>query len=130
MSYEHKEASLEVIGISAGLLALMVALSIGTSLWMYYARYHGPGAVPTAGRTTSFQHGAEEKIGILVDYAKVEQSRRDQLERYRWVDRNAGVAQIPIERAMDLIAAGRQPAPAPREPGQVPSSGSAATEGQ
>ena len=120
MSHEHKEASLEVIGISAGLLALMVVLSIGISLWVYYARYHGPGAEPTAGRTTSFRHGAEQQIGILVDYAKVERSGRDQLERYRWIDRSAGVAQIPIERAMELVAAGRQPAPAPKDPGEVP----------
>jgi hypothetical protein len=27
------------------------------------------------------------------------------LEHYRWVDRTGGVVQIPIERAMDLVAA-------------------------
>ncbi|MFI4890788.1 MAG: hypothetical protein ACHQIL_09680 [Steroidobacterales bacterium] len=34
--------------------------------------------------------------------------RRDKaraLEGYRWVDRNGGVVQIPIERAMELVAA-------------------------
>jgi hypothetical protein len=29
-----------------------------------------------------------------------------QLERWEWVDRDAGIARIPIERAMDLVASG------------------------
>jgi hypothetical protein len=28
---------------------------------------------------------------------------REELSRYRWVDRDAGLAAIPIERAMDLV---------------------------
>lgn len=33
------------------------------------------------------------------------------LEGYRWIDRDAGVVQIPIERAMELLAAGQHPTP-------------------
>ena len=29
--------------------------------------------------------------------------QREELSRYRWVDRDAGLAGIPIERAMDLV---------------------------
>lgn len=120
MSYEHKDASLAVIGISAGLLAFLVAASIGTSLWMYVARYRGPGATPASGRTTSFTGGPNESIGIVRDYAQVTRDAHDRLYRYGWVDRKAGVARIPIERAIELTAKGVQPAPAPKEPGQVP----------
>jgi hypothetical protein len=120
MSYEHKDASLKVIGVSAGLLALMVAASIGTSFAVYDARYHGTDAVPTAGRTTSFKNGAGEQIGILVDYGQVVRAADERLNGYAWVDRNAGIARIPIDRAMELIASGAKPAPAPKEPGQVP----------
>lgn len=35
---------------------------------------------------------------------------RRALEAYGWVDRDAGIAQIPIERAMDLIV-DREPSP-------------------
>lgn len=39
------------------------------------------------------------------------------LEGYRWVDRGAGVVQIPIERAMELLAAERAaPRPTQSEP--------------
>jgi hypothetical protein len=38
------------------------------------------------------------------------------LESYGWVDRKAGIAQIPIERAMDLIARDGLPKPKPPEP--------------
>ena len=33
--------------------------------------------------------------------------RQAQLQEYRWVDREKGVATIPIERAMKLVAAGK-----------------------
>lgn len=40
-------------------------------------------------------------------------SQREALARYGWVDRDAGVAAIPIERAMDLVeraqGAGKEP---------------------
>jgi len=38
------------------------------------------------------------------------------LEGYRWIDRDAGVVQIPIERAMELVAAERA-APQPTQSG-------------
>jgi len=48
--------------------------------------------------------------------------RRDKataLESYRWIDRAGGVVQIPVERAMELVAAegSGQRAPAAPEPG-------------
>ena len=41
------------------------------------------------------------------------------LERYRWIDKQEGVVQIPVERAMELIAGEGLPAPeaSPPEPG-------------
>ena len=43
------------------------------------------------------------------------------LEGYRWIDRDAGVVQIPIERAMELVAAERAaPQPAQSEPVHAP----------
>jgi hypothetical protein len=43
------------------------------------------------------------------------------LEGYRWIDRGTGVVQIPIERAMDLIAAEHAaPQPTQSEPALPP----------
>jgi hypothetical protein len=46
-----------------------------------------------------------------VDLAAERTQQRQRLESYRWVDRDAGIAQIPIERAMALLVA-NHPAPA------------------
>jgi hypothetical protein len=35
--------------------------------------------------------------------ARVETEQRERLSGYRWVDRDAGVVSIPIERAMELV---------------------------
>lgn len=120
MSYEPHDASLRIIGVSTAILAFLLVASIGVASWMYYARYHGPGTVPTAGRNGSFRHGPDEKIGILVDYDAMVQSADRYLHGYGWVDQKAGLARIPIERAMALAARGVKPAPAPKPPGQVP----------
>lgn len=40
---------------------------------------------------------------------------RARLERWEWVDRERGLARIPIEHAMDLVVRGERPIDAPRE---------------
>ncbi|GAO02019.1 hypothetical protein [Anaeromyxobacter sp. PSR-1] len=40
-------------------------------------------------------------------------ARRQRLASYGWVDRGAGVVHLPIDRAMDLVAQGIRPMPAP-----------------
>jgi hypothetical protein len=39
--------------------------------------------------------------------------RLERLRSYGWVDRGAGVAHVPIDRAMDLVVKGVRPAPGP-----------------
>ena len=38
------------------------------------------------------------------DYEKFAAEEKARLEHYDWIDKNAGIVRIPIERAMDLIA--------------------------
>lgn len=59
--------------------------------------------------------GEERRKQINVAPAELMQYRAEQealLHGYRWIDENAGVVQIPIERAMELVV---------RESGQSPS---------
>jgi hypothetical protein len=39
--------------------------------------------------------------------------RLERLRSYGWVDRGAGVAHVPIDRAMELVVRGVRPAPGP-----------------
>jgi hypothetical protein len=54
-----------------------------------------------------------------VDLAAFREREDDELNNYSWIDKNAGVVRIPIERAMDLIVQrglpvqGQAGAPAP-----------------
>jgi len=47
------------------------------------------------------------------DLAEYRAEQEEILASYGWVDRNAGIVRIPIERAMDLVAERAGAAPAP-----------------
>jgi hypothetical protein len=53
----------------------------------------------------------EPRLQIVpeVDYATQLQREMEVLSKYEWVDRQSGIARIPIERAMEILAQrGRQ----------------------
>jgi hypothetical protein len=45
-----------------------------------------------------------EQVHPITDYQRYRAAEQAKLEAYAWVDRQGGVAQIPIERAMALVA--------------------------
>lgn len=97
-----------------GLAALLVFL-VGSLITVRYQRArqeaNGPVVIPP--------ELGQNKIGLveqqIFDLAvRGERSRARQLERLGstgWVDRKAGVAHIPIEEAMRLVAGGVRPGP-------------------
>ncbi len=70
----------------------------------------------------------QSKIGLVEQQlfelaTRGERDRAARLERlrsYGWVDRRAGVAHIPIEDAIDLVAKGVRAEPSPAEATRVP----------
>ncbi|HVO19174.1 MAG TPA: hypothetical protein VMU15_07960 [Anaeromyxobacter sp.] len=99
--------------VLVGLGALLVFL-VGSLLAVGYLHGRqlaaGPIAVPP--------EVGDSKVGLVEQqlFARVERGEqaraRDQerLASYGWVDRKAGVAHIPIDEAMRLVAAGVRPA--------------------
>jgi hypothetical protein len=102
--------------IAAGRLVKIAGLSIGVGLIGVLVsallletntggiRGHLPaGATPrAAGRAIA---GIEQTpLFGAADGLDLRQRQRDELSHYRWVDRDAGLAAIPIERAIDLVA--------------------------
>ena len=57
----------------------------------------------------------------IAEYNRLRAQQLAKLGSYAWVDRNAGVVQIPIERAIDLLAARGNDAYGPLEPPTPPS---------
>jgi hypothetical protein len=56
----------------------------------------------------------QDMFDVAVRGARDRARKRERLGSYGWVDREAGVAHMPIERAMDLVAKGVRPPAAPR----------------
>lgn len=109
-----------VVGIAA--LLLFFVASVVTAMYLRMRQgERGPLPIPP--------ELGKSKIGMveqqLFDVAlRGELDRGARLERlgsYGWIDRSAGVAHIPIDRAMDLVAKGVRPAPgAPPEQPRIP----------
>jgi hypothetical protein len=62
------------------------------------------------------------------DFAKVKAEELSRLNGYGWVDRTAGIAHIPIDRAIEIVAASGLPAPQPATVPAEPSRPDAAKE--
>jgi len=97
------------LGVIGAAAAAIFAASIGVSVWLPgptpAARAPGRGAeaAPSSAPATI---GTLEQRLILAAPRGLETKRRqrDELDRWGWVDRDAGLARIPVERAMDLVA--------------------------
>jgi hypothetical protein len=92
-----------VTGVAVGAVGVFVA---GALLWATAGAlrpdFAGPGGARVVERTLG---GVEQtpiwdsKVGL-----DLERKQRRELERWGWVDRPRGIASIPIEEAMDIVA--------------------------
>jgi hypothetical protein len=94
---------LVVTAAAAMVVALLAVFAAGLLLRATTAsrRAHLGPAASAAGR----EIGNLEQTPILVarDGLDLRDHERDELARTRWIDRDGGIAAIPIERAMDLV---------------------------
>ena len=88
--------------IMIGLIAIGVAAIAVAAVLM------GHGPERSAARTAPRTIGSIEQTQITTTAAGLElhDRQRESLETWRWVDRDAGVAAIPIERAMQIVSGG------------------------
>lgn len=61
-----------------------------------------------------------------LDLEQYQEAQRQVLERYAWVDKQNGIAQIPVERAIELVAERGLPA-LPPVPAPAPAPGASAS---
>jgi len=92
------------------LFGLGLAVLIGVTMlggWWLFVHYavHQPRAKGSAGEQVEPGPYAEPKIQVnpSVDLEQLRTHEETVLHSYGWTDRQAGVARIPIERAMDLV---------------------------
>jgi len=106
--YETQDASLRLIAILALVLVGLIALSLGVSAVIFPRRDARAAASPFVAEE-AYQHWAAWQSGIARDWVELDRRTRQNLTTYGWVDRKAGVARIPIDRAMGIIAKESQP---------------------
>lgn len=103
--YEHSDASTRFVAVTAGLLFLGMAVSLGVAALLYMERYRPMRISPEKQHERSFHYGPEERTSIERDWAEQDRLVHEHLYEYGWIDRRAGIVRIPVTRAMDLIVA-------------------------
>jgi protein SCO1/2 len=101
-----------------GVLALVIVL-VGGAVHMFAMHFRialeGPNAPPDLRIAPPvLQSAPREDTGRYLEHA------RERLQSYAWVDREKGIARIPIEDAMRILAGAKEPsaAPGPYEAGE------------
>jgi hypothetical protein len=91
----------------AGSAVCVAALGVLVSWWML-SDSSASLLSPRAASRSAFVAGTPEQTPIETSERglTLRAAQKQQLAAYGWVDRDAGVARIPIERAMDLRADG------------------------
>jgi hypothetical protein len=106
----HEESDVDIraiFGFGAGLAAslVVVALIVGVLFWYMGRRdlAHAPPDYPLAGgQETRMPPEPRLQKTPRQDLRDFKAREDDLLNRYRWVDRPAGVVRIPIDEAMKL----------------------------
>jgi hypothetical protein len=92
---------------TAGLavLAVMVLVLMGGLLWFLSGGWPTrQGIVTPMVPAPNMSPEPDLQVASSRDYQEMRAAEEAQLHSYRWVDREAGIAAIPIKRAMELFA--------------------------
>jgi len=134
VSYEPSEADLRVVLVFLVALALASALIL-LVLWGMFGYFRSQlaerGPLPSPRMYTSPPNVPQPQLqpDPVADYNVYRLSAGELLHSYGWVDQKAGIARIPIDKAMDLVAERGLPwqapgtGPAPTAPNPNPAEG-------
>ena len=101
--YERTDASPSGVALSALGLALGIALTLLAAAWLYRSHAHVLPRSPLAEKASAFRNGTTAQTGVVKDWIEQDRLVRVHLHSYGWVDREAGIVRIPIERAMSRL---------------------------
>lgn len=101
--YEPRDASARQLFLTGAGLALGLVLSLAISFALYFAIYRETPRPGAMGRETSFKFSSAAQSDIQADWRRQDEAVREHLHSYGWVDRDAGIVRIPIERAMQQM---------------------------
>jgi hypothetical protein len=107
----HEESDVNILaifGFGAGLIAVAVVVHVAILLLFNFfdsrAKQQGAATYPLAAAQQEERRPPEPRLQTepREDLAALRAREDETLRSYGWVDRNAGVVRIPIDRAMEL----------------------------
>jgi hypothetical protein len=99
--YERSDAQVRFVLIAAGILGSGIIFSLLLAGLLFLRVRNSAGS---RGPERSFRHGPAVESDIVRDWRAQDEAVRRHLENYDWVDHQAGLVRIPVQRAMDLMA--------------------------
>jgi hypothetical protein len=113
-SEEDRVSSGKVIavGIASLFVFFFASLAAGSYLRLRQGEHPTAPVPPEIGKS-KIAMVEQEMFDVAVRGTRDRARRLEWLRSYGWVDREAGVVHMPIERAMDLVAKGVRPPQAP-----------------
>jgi len=106
----HEHSDIEIRGIVGFLVGLVVvAILIHISMWGLfvglekYEASNDPFVTPLAAPPGQLPAEPRLQTTPWQDLTRFHQEERQRVESYGWVDKNAGVGHVPIERAKELL---------------------------
>ncbi|GIU75207.1 MAG: hypothetical protein KatS3mg004_2294 [Bryobacteraceae bacterium] len=92
IDYDHRDARAGLIAaVSAGILILLVVMIVGV-YWLYVVTYQ---------RIDQQVYSGAPSRELLA----IREREQENLHRYSFIDKEKGIVRIPIDRAMEILAA-------------------------
>ena len=107
--------------VTLAAIALMWGLS--SALKKDIADRQAPPPVLAGARTQPLPPDPRLQANPPKDLSELRERENAVLATYAWVDQEKGIAQIPVDRALDILAAKGLPVPPTATPGPAPAAG-------
>jgi hypothetical protein len=123
VGHETSDASPLLVGLFALAVALMVALSMLLLVWTFWRfEKSAERTDPVASPVASDQMPPDPRLQTQpsADLARLRDEENQTLGSYKWIDPRQGIVQVPIDRAIDLLAERGLPEPEAAEPTTTP----------
>jgi hypothetical protein len=96
-------ADIKVPGVIGGAAVVVAAIVFALALTRVFLAALGAGIHDPSRAPRELPPAPREQLHPLADYQHYRADEQSRLGSYAWVDRQAGIVQIPVERAMSLL---------------------------